>query len=58
MKTILKIIVVLIAIVVIILAFRAGSERQRIVECLKLEQQAQEYPGFFYADWQETMCEK
>ena len=34
-----------------------GIDKSEIVECLKLQNQAQHYPGFYLTEWQKDMCE-
>lgn len=37
-------------------AIETGQARYQKRECAKLEKQTQKYQGFYYADWQKTMC--
>jgi hypothetical protein len=33
------------------------TEKSEIGHCMKLAEQAREYPGFFLADWEKDMCD-
>lgn len=35
----------------------ASLDKSEVVSCLKLQEQAVEYGGFYLTDWQSDMCE-
>jgi len=56
MKTIYTIIGVTLFILITGLLLQIAVTRSEAVECQKLAKQAEEYPNFFYADWQIKQC--
>lgn len=56
MKTIINTLLVITLIIVIAFIANLGFSKEEIVECNKLQAQAEEYPNFYITNWQADMC--
>lgn len=56
MKTIINIIAVVIVIFAVAFIANLGFSKEEIVECNKLQVQAEQYPNFYITNWQADMC--
>jgi hypothetical protein len=57
MDKIINITLIAIIIGLLIIFVVVGHDKQAKAECYKWQQQAETYPDFFLADWQQAQCD-
>lgn len=56
MKTIAKIILSILALIIIVSFISKAMDKSEIYDCITLEKQSETYSNFFITGWQDQMC--